>query len=90
MLTKENKEFISEIVASKQFFNFKTPLNTEIIVPDAQWTPMSKRTGLIGKKIGVYPMWLKNGQKVITTLIQVYNTRYCNYIELSLYFKQAH
>lgn len=72
-LSPENKEFLSEFVSANNGLLGvqKSPLNTEL-VQSATWTPGSKRTGLIGKKIGVYPMWLKNGKKVTTTLIQVF------------------
>lgn len=49
----------------------KSPLNASLIPTATEWTENSKRTGLLGRKIGVHPMWLKNGQKVLTTLIQV-------------------
>lgn len=29
-----------------------------------------QRTGVIARKIGVYPLWLKNGEKITTTLLQ--------------------
>lgn len=81
-LTSENKEFLSEIVSStKGLLNNNTsPLNNELIQSNATWTPNSKRTGLIGKKIGVYPMWLKNGRKVLTTLIQIVDNEVVKYI----------
>ena len=59
----------------------KSPLNTELVQPTQAWTQGSKRTGLIGKKIGVYPLWLKNGKKVLTTLIQVF--KYIKHILIS-------
>ncbi|XP_076246177.1 mitochondrial ribosomal protein L3 isoform X2 [Calliopsis andreniformis] len=82
-LTPENKEFLSEFIAStKGLLNFdqKSPLCTELVQSVAQWSPKSKRTGLIGKKIGVYPMWLKNGQRVLSTLIQIVDNEVVKYI----------
>lgn len=35
------------------------------------WKPGSKRTGLIGIKLGMMPMWMKNGTRVPVTLIRV-------------------
>nr|XP_033325593.1 39S ribosomal protein L3, mitochondrial [Megalopta genalis] len=78
-LTKENKEFLSEVVATK-LLTQKTPLKADIIKPDIKWTVGSKRTGLIGKKIGVYPLWLKNGYRVLTTLIQIIDNEVVKYI----------
>ncbi|KOC64548.1 39S ribosomal protein L3, mitochondrial [Habropoda laboriosa] len=79
VLTPENKEFISEYVASNDGLHNKSPLNAELI-PTTPWTPKSKRTGLIGKKIGVYPMWLKNGTRVLATLIQIIDNEVVKYI----------
>ena len=39
------------------------------------WTPLSRRTGCIGLKLGMQPMWKKDGQRVVVTLIKV---RVCN------------
>jgi len=36
-----------------------------------EWNSKSQRVGLIGKKIGVYPMWMKDGTRILTTLIHV-------------------
>ncbi|XP_071859544.1 mitochondrial ribosomal protein L3 [Bombus fervidus] len=80
-LSPENKEFLSEFVSANNGLLGvqKSPLNTEL-VQSATWTPGSKRTGLIGKKIGVYPMWLKNGKKVTTTLIQIVDNEVVKYM----------
>lgn len=48
-----------------------SPLKIDPIEPVAQWRRGLRRTGLIAKKIGVYPLWLKNGKKVHSTLLQV-------------------
>lgn len=81
-LTAENKEFISEVVSSKHGLldERKSPLSAELIQPVAPWSEKSKRVGLIGRKIGVYPMWLKNGKKVLTTLIQIVDNEVVKYI----------
>ncbi|XP_015788708.1 39S ribosomal protein L3, mitochondrial [Tetranychus urticae] len=68
-LTKDNQKFIDDY--------FQTNFSTPLIVPDLfnksqkVWTPESRRVGLIARKIGVYPMWLKDGQRILTTLLQV-------------------
>lgn len=35
------------------------------------WNKKIRRTGVIAKKIGVYPLWTKKGHRVQTTLLQV-------------------
>ncbi|XP_078038883.1 mitochondrial ribosomal protein L3 [Augochlora pura] len=78
-LTRKNKEFLSEVVASKVLTQ-KSVLKADIINPDQEWTKQSRRTGLIGKKIGIYPMWLKNGRRVLATLIQIIDNEVVKYI----------
>jgi len=48
-----------------------SPLKLETIEPVVEWKKGMQRTGLIAKKIGIYPLWLKNGRKVSSTLFQV-------------------
>jgi large subunit ribosomal protein L3 len=40
-------------------------------MPRGEWSPGIRRTGLVARKIGIYPMWLKNGDRILTTLLQV-------------------
>ncbi len=35
----------------------------------------TNRSGLLGRKIGVVPMWLANGQRVAATMLQVIKLR---------------
>lgn len=44
-----------------------------------EWTPKLQRTGLIARKIGVYPLWLKNGKKISTTLLQILDNHVIKY-----------
>ena len=37
----------------------------------ATWSEGCKRVGAIGVKLGMMPLWLKNGQRVPVTLVQV-------------------
>lgn len=37
----------------------------------AEWNPLTRRVGLIARKIGNYPLWSKDGKKLQTTLLQV-------------------
>lgn len=48
-----------------------SPLKIDPIEPITEWRKGMQRTGLIAKKIGVYPLWLKNGKRVSSTLLQV-------------------
>ncbi|XP_066597575.1 large ribosomal subunit protein uL3m [Prorops nasuta] len=81
-LTQESREFIQEYIQDKYSdkTNPDSPLKDAPIEPQAEWTPKSRRTGLIVKKIGIYPMWLKNGKKVSSTLLQVVDNHVVKYI----------
>lgn len=78
-VTRENNKFIQEVIESKWgprevglgMTNHNSPLKVQPIEPQLEWTENSTRTGVIAKKIGIYPMWLKNGKKVLATLLQV-------------------
>lgn len=78
-ITSDNKKFLQEVVESK-FLSQDSPLMDAPIEPSAEWTEKSRRTGLIAKKIGLYPMWLKNGKKVMTTLLQVDDNQVIKYM----------
>lgn len=45
-----------------------------------EWTPGVRRSGVLARKIGQYPLWLKNGQKIHTTLLQVVDNHVIKYI----------
>lgn len=69
-LTQDNKQFLDEVVQDI-YPSTLSPLKIDPIEPTIKWKQGMKRTGLIAKKIGVYPLWLKNGKKVSSTLLQV-------------------
>lgn len=73
-VTPENKEFLKEVVQDQfALAGSQTPLLNELATNSAQWQPGLRRTGVIARKIGIYPIWLKDGTKITTTLLQVRN-----------------
>lgn len=78
LITAENKNFIQEVVADKfgppslikgvQTFKSNVP-NAEL--PTSEWREGLRRCGTIARKIGVIPLWLKDGSKITTTMLQV-------------------
>lgn len=88
-ISRPNREFIQEIVRDDfgepdviggvQTYNVKTPLQSEPF-ERGQWNIKSQRTGLIGRKIGVYPLWTKDGKKISSTLIQFVDNHVIKYI----------
>ncbi|KAK2577456.1 hypothetical protein KPH14_003560 [Odynerus spinipes] len=80
-LTTENKQFIREVVESKYSTpQTSSPLKLEPIEPLLEWKQGLRRTGLIAKKIGIYPMWLQNGKRVNSTLLQIVDNQVIKYI----------
>lgn len=49
MLTVDNQQFVQQHIAD----HYASPLNN-VQIETKEWTPQSKRTGLIGRKIGEY------------------------------------
>lgn len=74
-VTKENESFVSEVVASE----FSSPLRSDPW-ERGQWMESSRRCGVIARKIGIYPMWKKDGTRLLTTLLQVSDNHVIKYI----------
>ncbi|XP_057671628.1 39S ribosomal protein L3, mitochondrial [Diorhabda carinulata] len=66
-VTQDNEQFVQEVIKDKYS---DVPKKGEIST-DVEWTPDLQRTGVIARKIGVYPLWMKNGKQVLTTLLQI-------------------
>lgn len=65
-ITPENESFVKEVIQEQ----FSSPLK----LPPwerGEWNKKSLRCGVIAKKIGIYPMWTKDGKRLLTTLLQV-------------------
>lgn len=46
-----------------------------------EWNNSQRRCGLITRKIGVVPMWRKDGTKILTTMLQVHDNHVIKYIK---------
>ncbi|XP_015600488.1 39S ribosomal protein L3, mitochondrial [Cephus cinctus] len=88
-ITPENTKFIKEVVETRfgkpdvglgMQSKSISPLRNEPIEPQTEWKEGMRRTGVIAKKIGVYPMWLKDGTKVLSTLLQVIDNHVIRYM----------
>lgn len=44
-----------------------------------EWATYERRSGVIARKIGVVPLWKKNGKKVMTTMLQVEDNHVIKY-----------
>ncbi|XP_055913794.1 39S ribosomal protein L3, mitochondrial [Eupeodes corollae] len=91
-ITPENKVFVKEIihdtfgppaiikgVQTYDQTNKLSLLKAEEQV-NVEWTPQVRRTGLLARKIGQYPLWLKNGRRIRTTLLQVVDNHVIKYV----------
>jgi len=74
-VTQDNQEFITELIQDKYKSESSQPELTNIV----EWTPNLKRTGVIARKIGEVPLWLKTGKKMRTTMLQVLDNHVIKY-----------
>jgi hypothetical protein len=94
-MTEDNQEFVKQVVLDEfgppsipesSGMPYVSPLK-EVVRPRGEWQPRSVRTGLIARKIGIYPMWDKEGKRFLATLLQVWkdtNTAWKLYIMISI------
>lgn len=90
LVTPENTQFAKEIVQNtygqistqhgvalkpcNELIRTSPDLNTNV-----EWWKFARRTGVIAKKIGQYPMWKKDGTKIHTTLLQIVDNHVIKY-----------
>ncbi|CAG4944184.1 unnamed protein product [Colias eurytheme] len=82
LLTQDNKDFIEEVKQDKHKSQLilESPLANIEPQQSAEWTPYTRRVGVIARKIGNYPLWSKDGKKYQTTLLQVVDNHVIKYI----------
>ncbi|XP_071957825.1 large ribosomal subunit protein uL3m-like [Antedon mediterranea] len=68
-ITKENEELLKEWNIKKHQYD-TSPLK-EAPWEKGKWVPKSKRTGLVGMKLGMMRLWNKEGEPLATTVVQV-------------------
>lgn len=95
-MTKENKEFLSEVLHDRHGLptivngvytypksvigeNENSLLKMKQIEPK-EFNSKSRRCGLLARKIGVVPLWKKNGTRILTTMLQVDDNHVIRYI----------
>lgn len=79
-LTPRNEEFFQQFLKDKYSLdNSSSPLKKEPWNLDTKFTEGSRRTGLIGKKLGHYPMWTNEGQRLLTTCLMVCDNHVIKY-----------
>nr|CAG4647957.1 EOG090X07HN [Moina brachiata]SVE93054.1 EOG090X07HN [Moina brachiata] len=76
-LSSDNQRFIREIIEDK--YSSASPVKG-VETGKAEWTPKSRRSGVIARNIGIYPLWQKDGSRVLCTLLQVLDNHVIRYI----------
>lgn len=97
-ITQENKKFVTEVLNDQ--FGVPTLIRGVQTYPKCfddslidvkqvqrqdEWNKNQRRCGLIARKIGVVPIWRKNGKRVMTTMLQVDDNHVIKYIEPNEY-----
>lgn len=80
-LSEENVPFIKQLVSDEdkaQLASKLCPLKDEPW-PIHPWEPGSFRVGLIALKLGMMPLWTKDGEKHVVTLLQVQDCHVLKY-----------
>ncbi|CAH8579198.1 unnamed protein product [Dicrocoelium dendriticum] len=78
-LTQENKAFL-EAERMRLLAERKSPLIAEQWT-QSSWIPnVTQRCGLIGIKLGMYPLWTKEGKKLDCTIIQIPDNHALRYV----------
>ncbi|VUZ52486.1 unnamed protein product [Hymenolepis diminuta] len=78
-VTPENAEFL----AADREENFVNRFTGKSIMNETNrpWLPMeTQRCGLVGLKLGIYPMWTKDGRKVNCTILQIPDNHAMRYV----------
>ncbi|XP_033096258.1 39S ribosomal protein L3, mitochondrial-like [Anneissia japonica] len=86
-VTEENEEFLKEWNLKKHKFD-TSPLK-EPPWEKGVWTPKSKRTGLVGMKLGMVRQWTKDGEQVAATVVQILENEVLKY-ESPAEYKYSH
>lgn len=76
-LTPENEQFFQEFLKNK--YSGKSPLKTEPWNVNQKYQQGFSRTGLIGIKLGQFPMWTKQGHRLLTTCVKVSDNHVVKY-----------
>lgn len=80
-LSEENASFVKQLVSDEdkaQLASKLSPLKDEPW-PIHPWEPGSSRVGLIAVKLGMMPLWTKDGRKHAVTLLQVQDCHVLKY-----------
>lgn len=76
-VTPNNQALLNQVIELEKQ---TSPLKVDpTALTNGRWTPQSRRTALIARKLGVIPFWLKNGKRITLTMLQVVDNHVINY-----------
>lgn len=97
-ISQENKKFVTEVLNDQfgvpaQIRGVQTYPNcfddslieVKQVQKQDEWNKFQRRCGLIARKVGVVPIWRKNGTRVMTTMLQVDDNHVIKYFEPNEY-----
>lgn len=89
-LTSQNEEFFQQFLKEKYPLDkVASPLKVEPWNNTETFTEGTQRAGLLGKKLGSFPMWTKQGHRILTTCLLVSDNHVVNYHSPEEYAKIA-
>jgi len=81
-LLAENKDFIKQYIDTK----YSGPLKEEFAPwSRGKWEPGTRRPGVLARKIGLQPLWLKDGKIIMTTMLHIQDNHVIKYTPRSKY-----
>ncbi|KAH0503508.1 39S ribosomal protein L3, mitochondrial, partial [Microtus ochrogaster] len=80
-LSEENASFVKQLVFDENKAQLSSKLNPlkDEPWPLHPWEPGSSRVGLVALKLGMMPLWTKDGQRHAVTLLQVQDCHVLKY-----------
>lgn len=72
-LSASNADFAKQVVRQRdqELLASSSPLEGDEEWPTEPWTPGALRCGAVGVKIGCHPLWFRNGEYAVCTLVQL-------------------
>nr|CAG4649387.1 EOG090X07HN [Scapholeberis mucronata]SVE93663.1 EOG090X07HN [Scapholeberis mucronata] len=85
-ITADNHRFLKEVIQDK--YKNKSPIKgSELEMEKTEWTPKTRRSGVIARNIGIHQLWMKDGKKALCTLLHVLDNHVIRYIPPEQYAK---
>nr|CAG4647105.1 EOG090X07HN [Megafenestra aurita]SVE92435.1 EOG090X07HN [Megafenestra aurita] len=78
-LSADNHRFIREVIQDK--YSNKSPIKgSELEIAKTEWTPKTRRAGILARNIGIHHLWEKDGTRITCTVLHVLDNHVIRYI----------